>query len=327
MAKTVDEIAKLAGVSVTTVRLVINGQDEKYRISEKTKNKVKAIIDEHGYVLNQTARSLKLKKTQTLGLVVPSLTNPFFSALAEKLERDCRDVGYQLITACTADDEKVEEQVVQNLLSRDVDGLFVTPPSAERQKVLGKKKQKTPIVFLDRDFYTTDRPVVATDNDEGGRLLAAELAKLSSELYILGSDSYLPTVQARVRGFKSVFEIDDSAILIEGKTERATGYRLMEALCKKQGGIPSGLVTISLPILEGAMEFLRKNYQNIPSDIIVGSFDDHSMLGLLQNPVIAVQQDIPALSFRALDIMQKLIKGESIDQRQYIIPPKIVVRT
>ncbi|PSW10253.1 LacI family transcriptional regulator [Photobacterium rosenbergii] len=325
MAKTVDEIAKLAGVSVTTVRLVINGQDEKYRISEKTRNKVKDIIHEHGYVLNQTARNLKLKKTQTLGLVVPSLTNPFFSALVEELERKSRDLGYQLITACTSDDEKLEEQVVQNFLSRDVDGLFVTPCSAERQKVLANKK--TPIVFLDRDFYTSEHPVVATDNDEGGRLLATELSKLASELYILGSDSYLPTVQARIRGFKSVFPIDDEAILIEGKTERATGYRLMESLYNQHGGAPSGLVTISLPILEGAMEFLRKHYQKIPNDIIVGSFDDHSMLGLLHNPVVAVQQDIPALSSQALEVMQTLIKGGKVEQRQYLLPPKLVVRT
>ena len=331
MAKTVDEISKLAGVSVTSVRLVINGQDKKYRISEKTRNKIQGIIDEHGYVINQTARSLKLKKTQTIGLVIPSLTNPFFSSLTEELESRCRAEGYQLITVCSGDNEEVEEDVIKNLLARDVDGLFITPSTAELQKKFGSKKQKKPIVFLDRDFESSDCPVVATDNDDGGERLGHELANLGTELYFLGADFSLPTVQARLRGLKkglanNGYKLTDNEIIIQGKSERKNGYIVMEQLCKGLGHVPPGIICISLPILEGAMEYLRKEHGRIPPEMVIGSFDDHSMLEFFQNKVVAMRQNIPALSELAIELMQHLIENKDINRRQNIIAPEINVR-
>ncbi|WP_252177676.1 substrate-binding domain-containing protein [Endozoicomonas sp. 4G] len=331
MSKTVDEIAKLAGVSVTSVRLVINGQHKKYRISEKTRSKIQGIIDEHGYVINQTARSLKLKKTQTLGLVVPRLTNPFFSALTEELERGCRKAGYQLITACSDDDEDIETEVVQNLLMRDVDGLFVTPSTAERQQIIGNNKQKKPIVLLDRDFGTSECPVVATDNDAGGMRVGEKLAQLNTELFFLGADFSLPTAQARLQGLtrglsQKGYTLTENEIIIQGKSERKNGYRIMKQLCERLGQIPPAIVSVSLPVLEGAMEFLHQHYGNVPADMVIGSFDDHPMLEFCQNHVVAMKQNIPALSGSALTLMQQLINGEVVNKRRYIIMPEIVVR-
>ena len=331
MAKTVDEIAKLAGVSVTSVRLVINGQHKKYRISEKTRSKIQGIIDEHGFVINQTARSLKLKRTQTLGLVVPRLTNPFFSSLTEELEGLCREAGYQLITVCSGDDEKQEAKVVQNLLMRDVDGLFVTPSTAERQKALCSKNQKKPVVFLDRDFGSSDRPVVATDNDTGGVMVGEKLAELGSEVFFLGADFSLPTVQARLRGLKTglnnkSYKLTDDEIIIQGKSERKNGYIIMEQLCKGLGRTPPGIVSISLPILEGAMQYLCQHYGKIPADMVIGSFDDHTMLEFFQNDVVAMKQNVPALSGMALELMKRLIDGEKIEEVQHIVQPDISVR-
>ena len=331
MAKTVDEIAKLAGVSVTSVRLVINGQHKKYRISEKTRSKIQAIIDEHGYTINQTARSLKLKKTQTLGLVVPRLTNPFFSSLAEELERDCRNVGYQLITACCDDNEALEAEVVQNLLSRDVDGLFVTPSTGERQKLLSSSKQGKPVVMLDRDFGTAKCPVVATDNETGGELLGKKLASMATELYFIGADYALPTVQARLKGLtrelsENGYKLTDNEIIMQGRSEPKTGYAIMQQLCQRLGKTPEGIVSISLPILEGAMGFLRQHYGTIPPDMVIGSFDDHSMLEFCPNRVVAMRQNTTALSELALQLMKQLINKEKVEKKLHIIQPEITVR-
>lgn len=331
MAKTVHEIARMAGVSETSVRFVINGQHKKYRISEKTRLKIQNIIDEHGYTINQTARSLKLQKTQTLGLVVPRLTNPFFSSFAEKLEHNCRKAGYQLITACSDDNEKVEAEVVKNMISRNVDGLFITASSAERQKAPELMNGNKPIVFTDRDFGGTDKPVVTTDNRLGGYSIGKNIAELSDELYFLVADIHLPTVRDRLEGVKEGLakkgvSLSEDQIIIQGQSERSNGYDMMSRICNKLDRPPKAIISISLPILEGTMEFLRKHFGKIPVDIVVGSFDDHSMLEFCQNPVVSMRQDVNALSERSMAQMQGLIAGDDSVQKLNIIPPEIALR-
>ncbi len=330
MAKTVDEIAKLAGVSVTSVRLVINGQDKKYRIGEKTRAKIQSIIDEHGYTINQTARSLKLQKTNTLGLVVPRLTNPFFSSLAEKLERDCRDAGYQLITVCSDDDDVIQRQVVKTLLARNVDGLFVTPSSAQEQKALEDNFNK-PTICLDRDFGNTSIPVISTDNEAGGIIMGERLGKLNCELFFLGADYSLPTMQARLRGLtsglmKNGYKLSDNEIIFQGRSDKENGYSIMESLCLRLGRIPQGIVTVSLPILSGVMAYLRKNHGHEYSEIIIGSFDDHSMLELCPNHMIAMKQNTTELSKMALHSMIRLINNEKVEDQFITITPEITER-
>ena len=104
MAKTVEQIASDLNLSVTTVRLVLNGKAEQYRISVKTQTRINEYVERYGYVINHSARSLKLNKTDTLGLIVPNISNVFFATLAEKLEQRCRRSGYQLTISCTYDD-------------------------------------------------------------------------------------------------------------------------------------------------------------------------------------------------------------------------------
>ena len=321
----------MAGVSETSVRFVINGQHKKYRISEKTRLKIQNIIDEHGYTINQTARSLKLQKTQTLGVVVPRLTNPFFSSFVENLERDCRKAGYQLITVCSDDDEKVEAEVVENLIGRNVDGLFITPSSADRQKAPELLTGKKPVVFFDRDFGDAKSPVVTTDNQFGGYSIGENIAGLASELYFLVADINLPTVRDRVKGVKEGLakkgvSLNNDQIIIQGRNERSNGYDMMSQICNALDRPPKGIISISLPVLEGAMEFLRKNFGKISTDMVIGSFDDHSMLEFCQNQVVSMRQDVSVLSETSLTLMQKLIAGEKDVQPLNVIQPEITLR-
>lgn len=333
MAKSIDEIAKMAGVSVTSVRLVINGQDKKYRISEKTRDRIQSIIDEHGYFINQTARSLKLRKTQTLGLVVPRLTNPFFSMLMEQLEARCRAAGYQIITVCSRDEENLEAEITGNLIYRDVDGLFVTSSQYDRQVDLLKNCNNKPVVFLDRDFGVPDICVATTDNLEGGRMLGRKLAGIleGRKLYFLGGDSWLPTIEGRIKGLveglkEEGYTLPDENIWVDGFIKREHGYEMMERLCKELNGPPEAIVTCALPALEGGLEYIKKTYGAIPQDMVVASFDDHAMLEFLPNRVLSVRQNAPVLAEEAFRMMETLIKKEPLAETHKIIAPELIVR-
>ncbi|MCS1339507.1 LacI family DNA-binding transcriptional regulator, partial [Escherichia coli] len=159
MAKTVEQIASDLNLSVTTVRLVLNGKAEQYRISVKTQTRINEYVERYGYIINHSARSLKLNKTDTLGLIVPNISNVFFATLAEKLEQRCRRSGYQLTISCTYDDVDYENKLTKAFIARNVDGLFIVPSTLENQQHHLRKIRK-PMVLLDRDFKYTDNALV-----------------------------------------------------------------------------------------------------------------------------------------------------------------------
>ncbi|KEQ16820.1 LacI family DNA-binding transcriptional regulator [Endozoicomonas numazuensis] len=332
MAKSIDEIAKLAGVSVTSVRLVINGQDKKYRISEKTRARIQSIIDEYGYFINQTARSLKLQKTQTLGLVVPRLTNPFFSQLTEALEIRCREAGYQLITVCSRDEAELEKQVVENLIYRSVDGLFVTSSYKERQSDLLANSHGKPVVFLDRDFGTPDIAVVSTNNLDGAKSLGRKMAEQleGRQLIFMGADEWLPTIKDRLEGLKvglseAGYQLPDGNVHFAERISRSHGYQKMSELYQSLGGPPDALVTSALPVLEGCLEYLKTASGEIPGDMVIGSFDDHAMLGFLPNKVFAVRQNAHELALEAYRILEAKMRKEDLEQQQRVIMPELII--
>ena len=329
MAKSVDEIAKMAGVSVTSVRLVISGLDKKYRISEKTRQRIQSIIDEHGYSINQTARNLKLQRTLTLGLVVPHLTNPFFSQFAEKLEICCKESGYQTIVVCSNDIESVEKEITDNLIARGVDGLFVASSSHKRQKTL-QETQSKPVVFIDRDFGLADCITTVSDSESAGLQLGKVLpGELLSDIYILTSGNRLPTIASRMSGLirqlgEAGHAIAEHRVRESSCISKQAGFELMEGLCKELEAPPKAVVTLALPLLEGAMRYLKQEYDRIPAEMLIGSFDHHAMLDFLPNPVFSVRQDAGLLAELAYKQMRALIGMAEPDQIKQVVDVELI---
>lgn len=148
MAKTVEQIASDLNLSVTTVRLVLNGKAEQYRISVKTQTRINEYVERYGYIINHSARSLKLNKTDTLGLIVPNISNVFFATLAEKLEQRCRRSGYQLTISCTYDDVDYENKLTKAFIARNVDGLLLFLRRWKISSIIYAK-------FVNQWFYST----------------------------------------------------------------------------------------------------------------------------------------------------------------------------
>lgn len=332
IGKTISEIAGDTGVSTTTVKLVVNGQATRYRIAKKTQEKIKNYIDEHGIIINQTARSLKLKKTNTLGLVVPRLTNIFFSLMTEWLEHECTQKGYQLITVCTDSDPFKEQKVIKNLVERGVDGLFIVSSTREQQNVTANNIMNKPILFLDRDFQVAGQSTVVSDNYFGFLELSKKiLKKYISEIYVICGDSELPSIKDRLQGF-----VDGHHMLqlpLTSNWLRAVphnrfqdGYEGMNKLVNELNRLPDAVVFSSLPILEGGLHFIKNHYGVIPHSLVIGTFDDHTMLEFLPNTVISVQQDAKGIAEHASSIMNSAIEEKIMTEQNVVVTPQIIVR-
>ena len=332
MAKTAEEISKATGFSVTTIRFVLNGQAEKYRISAKTQQQINDYIAVHGYSVNHAARSLKLKRSDTIGLVVPDLDNAFFAGLMAALEVLCRKRNLLLLTVASHDDAQLENRAITTLLARGVDGLVVAPCQVATLPQLVKNKARVSVVMFDRNFYPSLFPTVVSDNYQGGLEMTRRLLKeAGGPCYFLCGDSGLPSIQDRVRGFEAACAqsgIADSRALLrlEAENSPAAGKHLMQALIEELGEPPRAFMCSSLKMLEGALQQIKLQRGEIDREILLGTFDDHAMLDFLPNRVLSIKQNEAALAQQVFDRLIEPVEARAPGNPCDIVPTELICR-
>lgn len=299
--KTIEEVAASTGVSITTVRLVLNGQAERYRISAATRKRVEAYVEEHEVLINHAARSLKLQRSDTIGLVVPHLENAFFARLMSHLESCCREHGLMLLTASSHEDPGQETHAIRSLLARGVDGMVIAPCQTPDRALFAPYLKRVGVILVDRAYAGAPFPLVASNHREGARQLTQRLREQSGDdLLFLCAKPRLPSIRERIQGFQDAFggvESDwRSRIRIGGADLPAMGAGLVRALLQERGRLPRAMMCSSLMVLEGALEQLKTEYGQIPQDLLIGNFDTEPMLGLIPNRVVSVIQDEAGLA-------------------------------
>lgn len=325
MSKTVEEISRETGSSITTVRLVINGQADKYRISAKTQQRIEDYIAIHGYSLNHAARSLKLKRSDTIGFVVPDLANAFFARLMAALETLCRQHNLVLLTIASHEDPELENRAIANLLARGVDGLVIAPCQAALQMRLPGNKTRTPIVMVDRNYQPSPYPTVVSDNFQSSLEMTRKMLQAAAgTVHFLCAHAESPSIQDRIRGFTVACEeadIRDSANRIRTATDDNidAGRQLMWALISDSQQAPCAFMCSSLLLLEGALQQIKTQTGRIDPAILIGTFDDHTMLDLLPNRVLSIKQNEIALASK---VFERLIAPT--DEKTPASPPDIV---
>ena len=284
-----DEIARLAGVSRTTASYVINGKAKQYRVSDKTVEKVMAVVREHNYHPNAVAAGLRAGRTRSIGLVIPDLENTSYTRIANYLERQARQRGYQLLIACSEDQPDNEMRCIEHLLQRQVDAIIVStslPP--EHPFYQRWANDPFPIVALDRaldrEHFTS---VVGADQDDA-EMLGAELRKFPAETVLyLGALPELSVSFLREQGFRTAWKDDPREVHFL----YANSYE------------PQALFTTSFPLLQGVMDVTLRREGKLPSELAIATFGDNELLDFLQCPVLAVAQRHRDVAERVLEIV------------------------
>ncbi|HAP8999065.1 TPA: LacI family transcriptional regulator, partial [Enterococcus faecium] len=231
---TIKEVAKLSGVSITTVSLILNGNTEKF--SPKTVQKVLAAKEELGYQPDYFARQMITKETKTIGVLVPDITNPFFSTLMRGIE----DILYKqnfVTILCNADsDHQKEIEYLAELTRRGVDG-FIIATSAVSTDAINEnlKKQGRPFIVLDQKKSEGFSDAVRTDDFRGGYLAGMHLLSLGHQTIALVYPENPPeNVHARIEGFKSALDVyqipHDQLILLPTQFSKQGGYQITAEL-------------------------------------------------------------------------------------------------
>src|SRR3982751_5569163 len=172
---TIYDVARLAGVSTATVSRALNGTGQ---IAPATRATIEAAVAQLGYEPNPVARSLATKSTQTIALLLPDITNPFYADLVSGIQARALEAGHTMLLCTTEGDPEREEQYLSLLRAKQVDGVLVDGLVLPPDRVTRFVREGLPIVCLDRDIDSSLVPLVQVDNRLGARLAAAHLLSL-----------------------------------------------------------------------------------------------------------------------------------------------------
>ncbi len=328
---TLQRIADQSGLSVTTISRVLSGQASRYRISKGTETLVRKLAKEASFVPNQLARGLRLKKTLTIGLVIPDISNPFFAAIAHQVIVGTRKHGYSVILCDSQDDTDLELQELALLRSRSVEGVVLCPTGRSGQHLAPFVGGRFPIVLVDRFFPDLPLPYVSSDNASGARQ-ATELLINSGHRRIACLQGLRGTSpnESRVRGYREALEhhhlpVEERLIVGDSFTEQS-GYIETKLLLRTEPGVKAILALGNLNGL-GAIRALTEEKRHIPDDVSLISFDDTPYFSYLSTPLTAVAQSSSEMGEVAVKLLFDQIQSPHRQTKEGILlPTTLVVR-
>ncbi|KHA59693.1 transcriptional regulator [Vibrio variabilis] len=324
---TLDEVAKLAGVSKTTASYVINGKAQKYRISEKTQRKVMDVVNEHNYRPDLAASTLRAGHSRSFGLIIPDLENTSYARLAKLLEQNSRSAGYQILIGCSDDDAATEKNVVQALVSRKVDALFVASVIPEASEFYLELQDKgTPVIALDRPLDDEHFScVISEDFGASFELTQSVLSDGVTKVGLIGALPELNVSRERELGFLSAAKQQGISTTV-GYGEhfnRDSGKRVLEQWIAKDD-LPDALITTSYTLLEGVLDVLLE-CPELVGKLKIATFGDNRLLDFLPVKINSLPQQFELIADSAMALALNAA-SKRYQSGIELIPRKIVVR-
>lgn len=308
-----DEIARLAGVSRTTASYVINGKASQYRISEKTQQKVMAVVDEHNFKPDHAASALRAGSSRSLGLIIPDLENSSYAKLAKLLERDARKAGYQVIISCSDDEPETEMKVAQTLVGRRIDALIVAS-SLPADNVFYRQIQDAgvPVIAIDRGLDDEFFACVISEDHDGAYALTEQLIQTdTATIGLIGAVPDLGISQQREMGFHAA--IRDHRPDIAVKTLYGThfspeeGQRLLQTWIDGDQ-VPDSILITSYSLFEGMLDCFL-SHPELMTTTQLATFGDHRLLDFLPMRIHSLPQQFEDIADSALELALNATAG------------------
>jgi LacI family transcriptional regulator, galactose operon repressor len=298
------DVARLAGVSVTTVSHVVNGTRP---VSEHTSRVVRAAIERTGYRPNTIARALARGGTQSLGLAISGLSNPYFTDVVAAVEAAAGRAGHTLLLGDTREDPEHELLIVRALAERQVDGMLLAPTVGALEHALPYlKSQGVPVVLLDR-FVDVPLDQVGCDNEQPTARLVEHLTDIGHRRIAMAIGiPGLSTTEERVRGYRMALERAgigfDPALVAEGGSQRDRAQAAMHVLLDLADP-PTAVVSGNNFMTIGLLRAIAERGLTVPDDIAMVAFDDFEWADLFAPRLTVIRQPTAELGSRAVELL------------------------
>jgi len=323
------DIAQLTGVSVMTVSKALRDEPD---VSAETKAKIKALAQHLGYVPDSSAQGLRTKTSKLFGLVIPAATNPVYARMVYAIEERASELGYDVLFAQTLNKPEREEACLRRLLSRRVDGLFLTPDyrfEAEARIYQEIVARKVPAVLLGppapfcKNFISIEIEEAVASFNVTRHLLELGHKKIA---YFTGPPA-APWAHERFEGYRRAhreagLEVDDKLVFAAGSTLEDGTKAALQLL--DEGCHPTAVQTVSDLVAIGCAEALLQQGLKIPDDISIAGFGNILAAEYYRVPLTTVSQPKFRFGIAAVETMMSLIRGEKAATRR--LPAELVLR-
>jgi LacI family transcriptional regulator len=330
MTPTMKRIARELGVSITTVSKVLNNHDD---ISQETRARVLAKVDELGYRPNAVARSLTLRRTSTIGVVIPDLMHSFFVEVIAGMEPVLSARGFGLLLCSSSEDARKERAELSMLRQRQVDGIVIASTSAAgNTDVLAQLVEHgTPIVMFDRDDHPDVRcDRVLTDDERVGKLATEHLIASGRRAIAHVTGPRIVHARRREKGYRQALRAHALKArpewVIRGGFMEADGYQAMTRLLSLRPRVDA-VFAANDPSAIGAMKAIWDAGLRVPDDIAVVGVGNIALGDLLRVPLTTVSWSREEQGRQSAELLlDRIGPNPSAAFRHVIIPPQLVVR-
>ncbi|WP_205739306.1 LacI family DNA-binding transcriptional regulator [Halocella sp. SP3-1] len=324
---TIKDVAKYAGVSIATVSKYLNGGN----VLDKNKELIDEAVVKLDYQVNVMARGLKTNETMTVGIIIPSLTNLFFTTIVSKVENLLLQKGYSTIICDYREDEKLEKEKLNFLLSKNVDGIIMVPSCSEDNELINKVNKDLPVVLIDRNIEGVNCDVVLTDNINGSYDAVEQLIHRGHRRIgiICGPEEHYTAVE-RLTGYDRVHEdyniARDKDLIRFGDYQIESGHQEIINLMKLAEP-PTAIFVTNYEMTLGSIMGINELDIKMPDELSLIGYDNLQLAKIIKPSLSIVTQPMDEIGGTAAKLMLKRLKKDmSKHPAVYRLKSRIIIK-
>lgn len=326
------DIAEQLGVSTALVSYVLNNKERKGRVGDEMARKIRQLAISLNYQPNFIAKSLQSGKTNTIGVVVADISNPFFSSIARIIEDEAMKQDYVVVFGSSDENAEKSMRLIDVFMNRGVDAFIIAPSENTEKQIKRLQKQQIPVVLIDRYFPDIKSDYVVINNFQAAYNAADHLIKGGRDrVAMLAYDTRMEHMQERIRGYKAALE-DNGITFDESWLARVSYQDLGSHVSSAIKGMirpklqVNGFFFATNSLAVESLKLLTSSGICIPDDLAVVSFDESDAFDLFYSPVSYVSQSLYDIGKGAIDLALSRIKEKSTQLQRLVIEARLVVR-
>jgi LacI family transcriptional regulator len=326
------DIAKKAGVSTALVSYVLNGKEKEFRVGPQMVLKIKQIADELNYQPNYLAKSLRSGKTQTIGLIIADISNPFFANVARIVEDEAKKSGYTVIIGSSDENADKSRDLLDVLIKRQVDGFIIVSSEDSVEQVLDLQKKNIPFVLLDRYFPDTPTDFVSTDHYRAAYDGVTHLiANGYNRIGMIASTSAMFYMQERIRGYQNA--LNDNQLPYQQNWLKRVQFSHIEQEVQAaideltQADEPTdALIFATYGLAINGLKRINSLRLHVPNDLAIVSFGQAEAFDLYYCPITYLKQPIGLLGQTAVSLLVEKLEKQPKELTQLLMKAELVTQ-
>ncbi len=327
------DIAKDLNVSKTAVSLVLNNKGDENKISQDTQKKILEYAKKHNYAANSLARGLSRGKSETIGLIIPEISDDHYAKIAGHIERKAKEYGYVVVYAGSNRDPKNETKLIQSMINRQVDGLIIASTQQNSEDIDMLLENNYPFVLVDRIYPEKETNYVLVDNFVGVQKATEHLLNLGRrKIGFITVEPGLEAMRQRLLGYQETlkqFNIKPKNAFVKELSNLDYKFQIKDALedlVRFPNRVDSIIFSTHYLTSLGLRELRRLNI-NVPNEVAIVSFDERGAFDLVDPPITSIKQPGSEIGELSVDILIDEIQGnKNVVDKTRMLEPFLIVR-